>query len=121
MTPGRELARRLWLDVILCLTGVLARAGGDRDAATLEANKALMRRWGEVEDQGNVEALDELAIPSLVFHYPGGAEVRGLDAVKDNIAQSIGAFSDPRRQVGHEVAEGDVVATRFRFTGMAYW
>ncbi len=100
----------LWLGVVI-VTGC-----GQSDSATLEANKAVVRRWAELEDQGQIDALADLATPDCVFHYPSGVEVRGTDALLQNAARSVSAFSDQHRRIDFEVAEGDLVATRYTFT-----
>jgi predicted ester cyclase len=86
------------------------------DSATLEANKAIARRWGELQDRGQISSLDEVATPDCVIHHPGGVDIRGLEAVKEAAFQFAAAFSEISHQLEIQVAEGDLVASRFRLT-----
>jgi predicted ester cyclase len=87
----------------------------EADKAGLEANKAVPRRWGELADQGRIDELDEVATADCLIHYPGGVEVRGIEAIKESARHSAAAFSEPRHEFGIQVAEGDLVASRFLF------
>ena len=42
-----------------------------------EENKAIVRRWVEAFNEGNVDAVDELVTDSYVRHDPNSPEVRG--------------------------------------------
>lgn len=87
------------------------------------AAKALARRWfDEVINQRNLDAIGEIYATDYVHHGPAGAEIQGLETMRA-IAGSILAASDDRRAlVEQQVAEGDLVVTRFvsqgRHTGV---
>ena len=69
---------------------------------SLEANKAVVRRFLEALDQQNFDALKE---------HPGLSQT----VVRQPIIRA--AFPDLRTTVEHQVAEGDTVATRATLSG----
>ena len=77
-----------------------------------EENKAVVRRWVEVFNEGNLDAVDELLTDSYVRHDPNSPEVRGPEEEKQLIAMYRSAFPDLRFSVEDMVAEDDKVATR---------
>ena len=84
-----------------------------------EENKALMRRlFDEVWNEGNLDLADELVAPDYVDHDPTmPEEVRGPEGFKQFVSSYRTAFSDGRVVVEDQVAEGDMVATRWRAMG----
>lgn len=84
----------------------------------IEANKALARRWSEeVINQRNPEAVADIFAADYVHHGPEGAEMRGLEAARTFAASILAASDDRRATVEQQVAEGDVVVTRFISSG----
>jgi steroid delta-isomerase-like uncharacterized protein len=77
-----------------------------------EENKAIVRRWVEAFNEGNLEAVDELLTDSYVRHDPNSPEVRGPEEEKQLIAMYRAAFPDLHFSVEDMVAEEDRVATR---------
>lgn len=78
-----------------------------------EENKAVIRRYFELYNQGNLEALRELFISDLVCHIGGVPEpIRGLQANLEMDAYHRAAFSDIRSTLQDVFAEGDKVAVR---------
>ncbi len=83
-----------------------------------EAVKVIARRWfEEVINQRNLAAIPEIYAPDYVHHGPAGTEMRGLDAVRSFAAAILAASADRRAVVEQQVAEGDLVATRFTSRG----
>ena len=87
-----------------------------------EANKALVRRWWEETDKGNLAIIDELCAPDYVDHsppLPGMGE--GSAAVRKAHETLAAAFPDTVHTIEAMIAEGDLVVTRLRgratFTG----
>ena len=87
-----------------------------------EANKALVRRWWEETDKGNLAIIDELCAPDYVDHsppLPGMGE--GSAAVRKANETLAAAFPDTVHTIEAMIAEGDLVVTRLRgratFTG----
>ena len=75
-----------------------------------EANKAMVRRYIEMWNTGNVALADEVLAATWVDHaHP---EVTGPDSVKQTIATVRSAFPDLRITIESIVGEGDLVALR---------
>jgi len=107
---------RLLLLLALCTTalaGCTAQQGN-----TLSVNKAVVLR-SEVElwNKGNLAAADELYSPSFVCHFVVEPEWRGVQGIKDAVAQHRRSFPDWNEQVDDIIAEGDKVVIRFTSTG----
>lgn len=83
------------------------------------ANKALSRRLvEEAFNAGRLEVVDELVARDYVGHDPSLPEdARGPDGVKELIAGYRAAFPDIRVTVEDQIAEGDMVVTRWAATG----
>ena len=80
-----------------------------------EANKALVRRWFEETDKGNLAIIDELCAPDYIDHsppLPGMGE--GSDAVRKANESLAAAFPDTVHLIEDQIAEGDKVVTRLR-------
>jgi predicted ester cyclase len=83
-----------------------------------QAAKAIARKWfDEVINRRNLDAIDQTYSPDYVHHGPDGAEIRGLEAVRSFAAALLAASNDRRAVVEQQVAESNLVATRFRSTG----
>lgn len=91
------------------------------DAATLAANRAIGRRvllelWG----QGKLELADELYAPGYIDHVGRGPEpgrVSGPEGIKQAVIMFRTAFPDLHYTVEEEMAERDLVMTRFSARG----
>ncbi len=84
-----------------------------------EENKAISRRLQEeVLGQGKVELVDELLAPDYVSHAPGSPEqTRGAEDIKHIVQTYRSAFPDLTYTVEEQVAEGDMVVTRWTARG----
>jgi steroid delta-isomerase-like uncharacterized protein len=81
-------------------------------------NKELSRRFTELFSTGDDALAEEVLSPDVVFHgTTGDGEIRGLDGVKAFVAAYRGAFPDAHSTVQDQVAEGDMVVTRWRSRG----
>ena len=83
-----------------------------------EENKAIMRRLiKEGFNQGDLGLFDELVSPDFVNHSapPGVPPTR--EGWKQLAAMFLTAFPDMHIHIEDEIAEGDVVATRFTGQG----
>ena len=83
-----------------------------------EENKAIVRRFvEEVQNRGDLAALDELCAPDFVNHSapPGVPPTR--DGLEQLTALFRRAFPDGRMGIEEMLAEGDRVATRKTFRG----
>jgi steroid delta-isomerase-like uncharacterized protein len=83
-----------------------------------EQNKALVRRYFELWNAHEVDALGEVLADDAVDHdpyNPYGQE--GLEGAKKTIQMYLDAFPDTHFEIDDIVAEGDRVATRWTATG----
>lgn len=74
-----------------------------------EAEKALIRRWIELWNTGDLDAIEEFVTPDYVRHDPNGPEVRGPEAERQLVAMYLAAFPDLRFTIEHLVADEDLV------------
>lgn len=102
-----------------CLPAPESDAPFDRpEAEQVGAMKALGRRWfDEVINQRNLDVIAEIYAADYVHHGPDGTEIRGSGTVREFAASILAASSDRRAVVEQQVAEGDLVVTRFVSTG----
>src|SRR5215210_7449923 len=83
-----------------------------------EENKALVRRYFELWNAHEVDALGEVLAEDAVDHdpyNPHGNE--GLEGAKKTIQMYLDAYPDTHFEIDDMVAEGDKVATRWSATG----
>jgi steroid delta-isomerase-like uncharacterized protein len=82
-----------------------------------EQNKAHIRRViEEVYNRGDLRVVDEVAASDLVIHAPS-QEIRGREGAKQYVAALRAGFPDLRFTVEDQVAEGDMVVTRWTARG----
>jgi steroid delta-isomerase-like uncharacterized protein len=85
-----------------------------------EENKAIARRALEevFSGQGDLDVADELFAPNYVGHDPASPEdIHGLEGVKEFAGMYRNAFPDVLMSVEDQVAEGDMVVTRWIASG----
>ena len=92
-----------------------------QEQSTLEANKALVRRWfEEVWNKGRAEAIDEMFAADGIAHGLSGDEaapLKGPVDFKPFHGTFRGAFPDIVVTVEDVIAEGDKVAARCSVRG----
>lgn len=82
-----------------------------------EQNKARIRRViDEVYNKGDLGVVDQVATSELVIHSPS-QEIHGREGVKNYVASLRSAFPDLHFEIGHQVAEGDMVVTSWMARG----
>jgi steroid delta-isomerase-like uncharacterized protein len=82
------------------------------DSTTLEANKAVVRRFiEEIFLKGDFSAVDELLTEDFAPHT-WGPMPPGRDGLKQAIERVSKGISDPSMTIDDVVAEGDRVAVR---------
>jgi steroid delta-isomerase-like uncharacterized protein len=81
-----------------------------------ESHKQLSRRFTELFNPDG-PAVEEVFGPDLVVHDGTAGELRGLDQMRAFLASYRAAFADARSTVEQQVAEGDLVVTRWRASG----
>jgi steroid delta-isomerase-like uncharacterized protein len=83
-----------------------------------EQNKTIVRRFVEESWKGNLDIVDELTARDYVGHDPANPEpVRGPEGVKTFISTYRAAFPDTRITVEDQLAQDDLVATRWTSRG----
>ena len=82
-----------------------------------EQNKASYRRFiEEAWNKGNLDVIDEIASPNVIFHSPPGTPP-GWESAKQIISAFRAAFPDVCITVEDQVAERDRTVTRLMITG----
>lgn len=83
-----------------------------------EANKALVRRFYEEINKGNLDAMDELVAEDYVDHNP--PPFPGLRPGREGLKQSFRMFLEATpgyHRIEDQLAEGDKVVTRLTSFG----
>jgi steroid delta-isomerase-like uncharacterized protein len=88
------------------------------DVSTEENKRISWRLQEEVFGQGKLESVDEFLAPDYVSHAPGDPELsRGPQDIKQIVRAYHSAFPDINFTVEKQVAEGDMVVTRWIASG----
>ncbi|WP_251342554.1 ester cyclase [Haloplanus halophilus] len=84
----------------------------------LEENKRLARRVPEeIATQRNFDHFDEIFADDVVEHFAFGREIRGREALREQLETFFAAFPDFEATVEAVAAEGDLVAMRVTLSG----
>ena len=86
---------------------------------SLEQNKAIARRhFEELWTKGDLAVADELYSPTAIGHCGNLPDQTGYPACEQELVrQDLIAFPDGVATVEDQIAEGDKVLTRWRFSG----
>lgn len=86
---------------------------------SIEANKTVARRhYEELWQKGDLGVADEIYAPDAVGHCRDLPDQTGYPgSEKAEVEQSNAAFPDTKVAIDFQLAEGDLVATRWRFEG----
>ena len=80
--------------------------------------KKIIRELLEEPWKGNWNVIDEYVAPGFIGHDPADPQpIRGIEGAKANVQKYIDGFSDARITVDEQIAEGDIVATRWTGRG----
>jgi steroid delta-isomerase-like uncharacterized protein len=94
---------------------------GKGDWVSAEQNTALAREAIGIWSTGEVDAADEIYSSDYVNHQhhdPNDPrDLRGIEAMKQFVREFREGFPDFRDSIDLQLAEGDMVATRFTSTG----
>lgn len=84
-----------------------------------EENKAIVRRLNEdVWNRGDLAVIDQLLADEFTTTVVGAPEpIRGREGFKHFVGMYRSAFPDMNLRIDEQVAEGDVVVTRWTATG----
>jgi len=86
---------------------------------SIEENKAMDRRfYEEVWNGGNLAVVDEFVAANYVDHdpQPTGA-LEGVEGIKQSVTMYRTAFPDAHFTIEDQIAEGDLLVTRWRARG----
>ena len=78
-----------------------------------EENKALVRRFMEARAKADLNAIEEMMAPNFISHDFFPSQQPGREGLKRWIAEIAATFSNRRRFIEDQVAEGDKVVTRY--------
>jgi predicted ester cyclase len=78
-----------------------------------EENKALVRRFMEARVKADLNAIEEMMAPEFISHGFIPGQQPGREGLKRTIAEIAATFSNRRRFIEDQVAEGDKVVTRY--------
>ena len=113
--------KRIWLLVVISFISTLSIFAGEIE----EQNKALARRfYEEVWFKNNPAAIDELVAPNYVVHDIGDRKNSMEPASEQKeIAQFFWERGTMTGTIDYQVAEGDLVATRWQwhFKPSVWW
>jgi len=85
---------------------------------SVEENKAVVRRFWGVWEEGNIGLVDELVAPDYVNHSPGiPDQPEGPEGIKAVVNMFRGGMPDLRVVIDEVIAEGDRVAVRYTIEG----
>ena len=84
---------------------------------TEEERTARIRTIEEVFHQGNIDALDEITSPDVVYHVPPRPDVKGREAYKQYMAGMMKALSGFRFTMQQYIFEGGGDAVRWTIQG----
>jgi steroid delta-isomerase-like uncharacterized protein len=83
-----------------------------------EENKAIVRRFWGVWEEGNIHLVDELLGPDYINHSPGiPDQPTGPEGVKAVVTMFRSGMPDLRVVIEDLIAEGDKVAVRYTLEG----
>jgi steroid delta-isomerase-like uncharacterized protein len=83
-----------------------------------ETNKTVSRRLiEEAFNQGTYDVIDELVAPTYVNHDPFTGDTMGLEGTREVIEGYRSAFPDLKVTIEDQLAERDLVATRWTAKG----
>jgi steroid delta-isomerase-like uncharacterized protein len=81
-----------------------------------EENKALARRSWEIVSPDNLDLIEEVYAPDLVWHEPD-QDIRGYDQAKQFVSSFFAAMPDINITVEDLIAEGEKVVSRYTIRG----
>jgi len=89
-----------------------------RKEAVSEENKALARRFLEAQARGDIETLDELMARDFIDRSLLPGQKPGREDYKRSLADMLSVFANTGFTVEDQIAEGDMVVSRFTGTSV---
>src|SRR5918997_6855843 len=107
--------RQVRLCRMIRLFGEAPTAGKE---AVSEESKALARRFLEAQAKGDMETLDELMAPNFVDRSLLPGQKPSREDYKQSLADMLAVFSNTSFTIEAQIAEGDLVVSRFTGTSV---
>ena len=82
-----------------------------------EANKALVRRFFEAFNAGDLDSTVAVFAPNAVVHNSGAPDPLDLDGFQQLAAAFLAAFPGGQHSIDDMIGEGDTVVTRITYCG----
>jgi len=82
-----------------------------------EANKALVRRFFEAFNAGDLDGVEAVFAPNAVVHNSGAPDPLNLEGFRQLAAVFLAAFPGGQHSIDDMIAEGDKVVTRITYRG----
>ena len=82
-----------------------------------EANKALVRRFFEAFNAGDLDGVAAVFAPNAIVHNSGAPDPLNLDGFKQLAAVFLAAFPGGQHTVDDMIADGDKVVARITYRG----
>jgi len=102
---------------IACITLIALGGFFETACADTEANKALaLRVFEEIWNQQNLDVADEILAADHAYYTPADV-ISGPEGFKGFVNMYLVAFPDANFVIDDQIAEGDLVATRWTATG----
>jgi len=79
-------------------------------ATTGDENLAIVQRWYDILDAGDIDAFPTVLAPVIVQHAADFVDARGVEEVQTSFAPFLAAFPDMRHEIHEWVVDGDFVA-----------
>jgi steroid delta-isomerase-like uncharacterized protein len=106
------------LAVFASLGSVVRRWKRGQGGQMAADNKKIVRQLLEEPWKGNMDVIDQFVDASFIGYDPSMPEpIRGPQGFKEFVQQYLSAFPDGRITVDEQIAEGDIVATRWTGRG----
>ncbi|HKZ90687.1 MAG TPA: ester cyclase, partial [Candidatus Limnocylindrales bacterium] len=76
-------------------------------------NKTIRRLYHDAWNAGDTESLDSIMAPDVINHSPLPGQAAGVDGFKQALQWMRGGVPDLAITIASQIAEGDMVATRW--------
>lgn len=85
---------------------------------SLEENKAVVRRFFELMNSGELDRLTEVCAPDLQWHGGSMGDYNGSETALEMAKGFFASFPDMQTAIDHILAEGDKVVAHFTSHGI---
>jgi steroid delta-isomerase-like uncharacterized protein len=124
LRDGKIVRARNYFDVVTMMTqlGLMNPAStagsANVEGASAEPNVTLARRWFEIMNSGQLDAVSAIFAPTYRLHYPDiDTAATGPEVIRGLVSAYRDAFPDLNFTVDQTVGSGDVVLVRWTAEG----